>query len=264
MVLLLAICTLIILVYFYQRHLIYLPNKTHIETSQFDATQMKVVKLQTEDHLEIFGWYLPSKPGFPTLLFFHGNMSHIGTRVKGLKPYMEQGYGIFLLEYRGYANNPGAPTEQGLYQDARSAIAYLHQERIPYRDIILYGESLGTGIAVQIATEYPIGGLILQSPYTSMTDIGQYHYPYLPVRWLLKDRFDSIKKIKNVKAPVLIIYYQEDSVVPSKFSEALYQAANSPKYKVVVSESGINHNTLITSATYQSILDFLDRIKSKN
>lgn len=245
--------------YFYQSYLIYLPNKSAIDPRDFNSPQARIIKLQTQDKLELLSWYYPAKANMPTLLYLHGNGGNIGNRVPLVKSYVDAGYGVLLLEYRGYANNPGRPSEEGLYQDARAAMKYLHNEKIDC--ITLFGESLGTGVAVQLATEYPIAALILQSPFTSLVDVGQYHYPFLPVKWLLRDQYNSIDKIKTLHIPLLILYGQNDNVIPPKYSEALFQAANFPKEKIIIVNENGRHNKIANDFFINSVLKFLKTVR---
>lgn len=228
----------------FQRNFIYFPFQTRLEPEVFGLSDVKPITLHTADGLSLLAWYRPAKKDKPTMLYFHGNAGHIGSRGFLIKPYLEQGYGMLLTTYRGYSQNPGKPTEQGLYQDARAAMAFLNAQHIPARCIYVIGESLGSGVAVQIATEYPVGGVILQSPFTSLADVGQAHYFYIPVKWLLKDRFDSLSKIKNVHAPLLIVHGENDAVIPIKFGRKLFEAANEPKQLQVVSAG---HNNVMAS-----------------
>ena len=138
---------------------------------------------------------------------------------------------IFLLiSWRGCSGNVGTPTAEGLYQDARSGVAWLKSKGISEDDIIIYGESLGTGVATEIAQNKNFGGIILESPFTSMVDAGKDKYPYLPVRLLLKDKYESDKKIKNIKNPILIMHGKIDNIVPFHMGKKMYELANQPKY----------------------------------
>jgi fermentation-respiration switch protein FrsA (DUF1100 family) len=148
---------------------------------------------------------------------------------------------VLLFDYRGYGGNPGSPTEQGLAADARGAREFLiNQRQVDPQSLIYFGESLGTGVAVTLASEHPPAALILRSPFTSMADIGQYHYPWLPVRLLLRDRYDSLVQITRIQTRLLIIAGERDSIVPAEFSQRLYEAAPQPKAFVLI--PGADHN----------------------
>ncbi len=247
-----------VFIYFYQSHLIYFPDNKAIKIPTFAAPPyFKSVALQTSDQLMLQAWYAPAQKNYPTIVYFHGNKGNIGDRVPNVVPYLKQGYGILLVEYRGYAQNPGISNEQGLYKDGRAAIQFLHAQGIRNSCIVLFGESLGTGVAVQLATEYPVAAIILQSPYTSILNMGRYHYPYLPVKLLLKDQFDSFSKISRVHSPLLMIYAVSDLIVPAKDSDQLFNAANPPKFKFELNDQHAIHNHLASEKLYGVVLNFL-------
>jgi len=233
-----TICLLLSLFYFFQRNLIYFPEYTDITPQEAGVGDMRVVTLHTQDGLDINAWYCPPKdPFLPTLVYFHGNAGHIGYRAPLIKPYLQAGFGVFLLTYRGYSGNPGKPSEEGLYNDARASLDYLKGQKV-----VLFGESIGAAVAIQMALEYPVEGIILQSPFTSLADVGLYHYPYLPVRWLLKDRYNSLEKTGNIHVPVCIIHGQNDGIVPPEMAEKLFKAFSEPKVIYIVPFTG--HNDL--------------------
>ena len=137
---------------------------------------------------------------------------------------------FLLLSWRGFNGNAGKPTEKGLYQDARSAVDWLINQGISEESIIIYGESLGTGVATEISQNDNFAGIILESPFTSIADAAKIYYPYLPIDLLIKDRYDSLKKIKNINTPILIMHGKKDDVVPFKMGEELFDKANQPKF----------------------------------
>ncbi len=226
--------------FFFQRNLLYFPSNAHPKPSDWRVPDMREVTLKTQDGLSLTAWYKTAEKNKPTIIYFHGNAFHLGGRGPTVRPYLDAGFGVLLVSYRGYAGNPGKPTEEGLYNDARAAIQFVTSEKVPLDHIVLYGESLGTGIAIQMATEYPVAALVLYAPYTSITDVGQYHYFYLPVRLLLRDRFDSLSKIKNVHAPLLIIHSEQDELIPVALSKELLAAANPPKEAIFL--KNLKHN----------------------
>jgi len=137
---------------------------------------------------------------------------------------------FLLVAWRGFSGNKGTPTEKGLYEDAESAVRWLKSKGVKENNIIVYGESLGTGVATEIAQNKNFAGIILESPFTSMIDAGKDKYPYLPVRLLLKDRYESSKKIKNINSPILIMHGKVDNIVPFLMGKKMYALANEPKY----------------------------------
>lgn len=254
---LIIIATVMLGMTIFQRSLIYLPHRGVVEPAKWHAADMQIVQLTTADHLINQAWYKPAKSNLPTIVYFHGNAGHLGYRVPLIKPYLSKGYGVLLLSYRGYANNQGSPTEQGLYNDARAAINFLRAKTIKPQCIVLYGESLGSGVAVQMASEYSIGALILQAPYTSLVDMAIQHYFFYPAKWLLWDKFDSYSKIKQIKAPLLIMHGSADRIVPIKQSQRLFSRANFPKQAKYFANNG--HNDLNADKLSVTVTKFLSQ-----
>lgn len=227
--------------YLFQRQLLYLPQSGDINPANSGLPNVQLIQLQTQDGLSLNSWYAPARSqNMPTIIYFHGNAGHISHGAWLIQEYTKAGYGMFILGYRGFSNNKGQPTEAGLYIDARTAILYLNDHTAPMHCIVLFGESLGTGIAVQMATEFQVGAVILQSPYTSITDVGQTHYPFLPVSWLLEDRYESIKKIHNLQAPLFIFHGEQDKTVPVELGKQLYASAPEPKTLKIYPNIGHN------------------------
>lgn len=252
----------LIATYFFQRKLIYLPEKVDsVNPAQWGAEQMQVITLQTSDGLSIKAWYQKAESGKPTIAFFHGNAGHIGHRVVNIKPYLQKGYGVLLADYRGYSGNLGEPSEQGLYQDARAAMEFLQQQAIPCEYIILHGESLGAAVAVQMALEYRVALLVLQAPFNRLTDVAKAHYPFLPVKTLLKEKYDSQGKIVNIKVPVLIIHGDKDTIAPMQLSKKLFASANQPKH--YVEHPNMQHSDLDPYSIASDVIDFYHKTYAK-
>jgi fermentation-respiration switch protein FrsA (DUF1100 family) len=245
--------------YVFQRNMLYVPSGATPSPVASGVPEMEVVKLTTSDGLELSSWYRPAEDNRPTIVYFHGNGGHIGYRGANVRPYLDTGFGLLLVSYRGYGGNPGSPNEEGLYLDGRAAMAFLAAREVPPARTVLYGESLGTGVAVHIAAEqarasHPVGALVLEAPLTSTADVGAHHYPWAPVRWLMKDRFESIAKIAEVGTPVFIFHGERDRVVPIRFGRALFDAAVEPKEGLWI--PGGNHENLDASG---AVIEFLDR-----
>jgi hypothetical protein len=241
LLLLAAYAAMIFLLYVNQRHLIYFPHHFSPPPADAGVPEMQVVTLETTDGLALKAWYRPpTRPELPTIVYFHGNAGHIGLRGRIVKPFLEAGYGVLLVTYRGYSGNPGEPYEEGLYQDGRAAIDFLQRRSTPDACMVLYGESIGTGVAVQLATEYRVGALILQSPFTSLGDVGQLHYPFFPVKWLIKDSFNSLKKANQIHSPTLVLYGHRDDIIPSQLSIQLFEALPAPKRLAPLADVGHN------------------------
>jgi hypothetical protein len=189
--------------------------------------QAEEVVLDTDDGEKIVAWHLPPKGDKPVVLYFHGNGGTLPVRVDRFQRIAAAGVGLVAIDYRGYGGSTGSPSERGLIEDARAAYAFA-AARYPGR-IVLWGESLGTGIAVALAAERDVGGVILDAPFSSIADVGAAAYPFAPVRWLIKDPFHSDRRIARVHAPLLIRHGEGDAVVPIRFGERLFALANEPK-----------------------------------
>lgn len=219
---------------------------------------MEPVKIATADGLTLLAWYhRPPTPGAPLIVVFHGNGGTIEIRAAKARTYIGAGFGVLLLEYRGYGGNPGSPSETGLYADGRGALAFAAAQGIASDRLILLGESLGTGIAVQMAVEQHVAALVLEAPYSSIADVAQNSYPWLPVRWLVCDRFDSATKIAVVDAPLFIAHGERDQIIPVQFGRALFAAASEPKEAKWLPDAG--HDVIGRPAVDAAVLDFLKR-----
>ena len=250
-----AYAAIVALVFAFQLSLQYFPTTDVRDAAERTGGLMQTVTYRTEDGLEISAWFHPQQDGLPTLVRFHGNGGQHGDRAGSMQPYMARGYGVLLAGYRGYGGNPGRPTETGLYADGRAALAWLAGQGIEDREIVLYGESLGTGVAVQMATEHAVAGLILEAPFTSAVDIGQAAYRWLPVRLLMWDRFDNLSKVGQVAMPLLLIHGEADPVIAARFGRRLFDAANEPKTALFVSGGG--HSDLDFYGIAETVLSFL-------
>lgn len=238
--------------YAIQRQIMYHPPPA---VPRAPPTGFEAVTLTTEDGLSLTAWHAPAADGGRTVVHFHGNAGLISGQLNRVRPLIEAGYGVLLVEYRGYGGNAGSPTEEGLLADGRAAVAYLAAQNIPLGDVVLLGESLGSGVAVAMAAEAAVGGLILMSPYTSTADVAQARYWWLPARWLIKDSYDSLSRIGNVRAPLLVVHGQRDGVIDWRFGERLFDAANEPKRLVLIDRAG--HNDLIGNGAIAAQLEFL-------
>ncbi len=245
--------------YLVQRQLIYLPSGPMGTPAESGVSEMRPVRLKTEDGLTLTSWYSEAQPGQPTMIYFHGNGGNLSGRAFKVRPYLDAGFGVLLAGYRGYSGNPGNPTEQGLYSDARAQLAFLEGQGIGPERWVAYGESLGAGIAVQLAMERagesPIGAVILEAPFTSLGDAAAVRYPFVPVRTLVKDRYDSIAKIAKVKAPVLIFNGDADGVIPPEQGRRLFEAAREPKESHWI--AGAGHNNLYDYGVDAKVIAFI-------
>ena len=241
-----------------QRRMMYYPDTGAPSLELANLPDMATVTLDTADGLELLAWHRPPARGDrPTLVYLHGNAGHIGHRGGKVRPYLDAGYGVLLVSWRGYGGNPGNPTEEGFYHDARAALDFLAGAGVPAERIVVYGESIGSGPAVQVATERNVGALVLEAPLTSAADVAQRHYWYLPARYLVLDRYDSKAKIGRVAAPLFIVHGERDRVVPVDIGRALLAAANEPKDARFFPNA--DHNDLYDHGGADAVLEFLER-----
>jgi fermentation-respiration switch protein FrsA (DUF1100 family) len=255
-----AYLMMVAILFFAQRSMLYV-RTTARPMLNIAALEPKreIVCLATPDGLHLRSWYFrPGRAGAPVVVFLHGNAGDIGNHIPWAKFLIDAGYGVLALEYRGYGGNPGSPTEDGLYDDARGAFDFLKQQGIADRDVALFGESLGTGVAVQMATEHEVGAVILRSPYTSIPDVAAVQFWYVPVHWLVRDRFDSLSKIAKIHAPLMVFHGDSDTLIPIALGRRLYDAAPEPKTWLAV--PGAGHNDVQTPAAEQAALGFLQRV----
>ena len=234
----LFLVSLVVLVYFlatlglyiFQRSLLYHPTENNYGGDRL-TVNIEKVKIVTEDNIDLLAWYHNKDINkFKTILYLHGNAGSLENRIHKINHFEDMNINFLLLSWRGFSGNKGEPTEQGLYQDARSAVKWLIKQGVFEENIIIYGESLGTGVTTEIAQNRNFAGIILESPFTSMVAAGKSKYPIFPIRLLLKDRYESDKKIKNIKSPVLIMHGEQDNIVPFWMGEKMFQLANEPKY----------------------------------
>ena len=216
--------------YFFQRNLLYYPSVNNYSGEQLNFPIEKV-KIITKDNIELLSWYYSKdSENYKTILFLHGNAGTLENRIYKINHLKNMNVNFLIIAWRGFSGNKGKPTEKGLYEDAKSALRWLANKGVKEENIIIYGESLGTGVATEIAQNKNFAGVILETPFTSMVSVGKSHYPFFPVSILLKDKYESDKKIKNIKSPILIMHGEVDKLVPFWMGKKLYNLANEPKY----------------------------------
>lgn len=242
---------LVLAAYFFQRRLTYFPKSLSPEDAgDIASSRIERVRIPTGDGLDLDAVYTAPPEGGRVLLFLHGNAGNLASRLPLMSELTSLGIGGLLFDYRGYGGSPGRPSEDGLYEDASSAIRWLAGKGVPPEKLILFGKSLGTGVAVEMAVSHPVAGMVLESPYTSLPDAGQRHFPLFPVRWLMRDRFDSLAKAKDLRCPVLAFWGTEDDTVAPGLSEKLFEALPGPKRRLVVDGAGHNDIRLAGGKKY--------------
>ena len=206
------------LMYLAQRSLMYFPDRARTPPAAAGFAQAQEIVLDTADGERVIAWHVPPRDGKPVVLYFHGNGGALNLRVDRFRKIVAQGFGLLALSYRGYGGSSGKPTEDGLIADARAAYAFAAER---CARIAVWGESLGTGVAVALAAEKPVERVILDAPFTSTADVAADLYWFLPVRLLMKDQFRSDQRIKRVSAPVLILHGEADTIIPVVYGERL-------------------------------------------
>lgn len=245
-------------VWLFQRRLIYFPSRW-LPPLESVLPGWRDVALHTEDGLEIGAWLHPPVPHETVIIVFNGNAGNRGDRVSLGAALAAEGFGVLLVDYRGYGSNAGRPTEQGLSLDARAARRYF-DEHWPDHGVCYFGESLGAAVAVELATDTRPDALILRSPFTSLDDVARTHYPILPVGLLLRDRYPSLERIGELDVPLLVIAGSADSIVPPEQSEELFAAAADPVRLLMVEGADHNDYELLAGAELvEAVSDFLSR-----
>jgi fermentation-respiration switch protein FrsA (DUF1100 family) len=246
---------LVTLMYVFQRGLMYFPDATRTPPAAAGLPEAEEVVLTASDGEKLIAWHVPPRGDRPLLIYFHGNAGALDLRVGRFRWVVNDGYGLLALSYRGYGGSTGQPSEQGLILDGQAAYDFAAARYRPQR-IVLWGESLGTAVAVALAATHAVGGLILDAPFTSAADVGAAAYPFVPVRWLIKDSFRSDLRIASVTAPVLVLHGAHDRVVPIHFGERLFALANEPKRFVRFADGG--HVDLDDQGAPEAVRAFLD------
>ncbi|MDQ0465069.1 fermentation-respiration switch protein FrsA (DUF1100 family) [Caulobacter ginsengisoli] len=244
---------LVAVMYVDQRKYLYQPDPTFIAPPA-DGPPIQVIHLTAADGTRLVAWYLPPEGDKPVLLFFNGNGQGLAHQKWRWKRFAEAGVGFFAVGYRGYAGSEGHPSEHGLIEDSNAAYDWV-AARYPAGKIVIQGYSLGSGLAVRLAAQRPARALILEAPYTSTTDVAAIRFPWLPVRLLMKDRFQSTDWIGKVHIPVLIVHGTRDSVIPFRFGQQLYAMASQPKRFEAM--RGSDHSTLVRDGLYRHVWAFL-------
>jgi fermentation-respiration switch protein FrsA (DUF1100 family) len=199
--------------------------------------QAAEVMFQSDDGEKLIAWYVPPQAGKKLVMYFQGNAGGLDLRADRFKWLTADGTGLLALRYRGYGGSTGKPTEDGLIRDARAAYGFASVQ-VPANRIVVFGESLGTAVAVALAAERPVAGVILDAPFTSAADVGAAAYRFAPVRWLMKDSWHSDERIGRIAAPLLVLHGEQDRIVPIHFGERLFALANEPKRMVRFPQGG--------------------------
>jgi fermentation-respiration switch protein FrsA (DUF1100 family) len=239
----------------YEQQSMYYPTRDIVRTPADAGLPFQDVSLATVDGETLHGWWVPSgRPDAKVVLFFHGNGGNVSHRLEKLAAFRSLGVDTLIIDYRGYGRSSGTPSEQGMYHDARAAYQWLVTNRgVPSDRIVVYGESLGSAVAVHLASETQTGGVVLESGFTSVPDLARERFPVLPVQWALKHRFDTLDKVARINAPLLILHSREDELFEMSHAERLLAAARAPK-RLVELRGGHNDAFLVSADAYQDAL----------
>jgi uncharacterized protein len=230
------------LLWTFQRALIYLPGDGPVGAANRQLPGAREVTLTTSDGLQLGAWYLPGPDAdAPAVLVANGNGGHRGMRAPLARALGEAGLAVLLFDYRGYGGNPGSPSEDGLALDVRAAREFLVREtHVPPERLVYFGESLGAAVVTELAKQHPPAGLVLRSPFVDLASVGAVHYPFLPVRLLLRDRYPVAEQLAGIRVPTTVVYGSDDSIVPPGQSRAVADAA--AQLHRLVEVPGADHN----------------------
>jgi len=251
---------LVVLVWSMQGCMVHVPSRQLVATPAEVGLAYEDVTLITADHETLHAWYIPATQARGDLLFMHGNAGNISHRLTSIAQFHRLGLNVLIVDYRGYGNSSGKPSEQGLYRDAEAAYQWLVEERgvVPER-IVVFGRSLGAAVAAHVAAEKPVGALILESGFTSVPDLGAEIYPFLPVRLLSRYQYDTREKLSRISVPVLVIHSPQDDIVPFHHGQALYDAAAEPKQFLQI-QGDHNRGFVQSGEVYtRGVAAFIDR-----
>lgn len=253
-----------LLIYFFQPKLIYYPHNEVSATPELISLDYEDITLTTNDGVEINAWWIPNQNARGTLLFLHGNAGNISHRLDSINIFHQLDLSVLIIDYRGYGNSNGKPSEQGTYNDAETAWNYLTNEKnIKPDEIIIFGRSLGAAVATWLVEKHSAAGLILESSFTSIADIGKYYYPYLPTSLLARIKYPSVTRMTNITSPTLVIHSPNDEIIPYEHGKQLFEAANNPKVFLNIN-GGHNEGFMVSGKQYTDGLNrFISDIVEK-
>lgn len=244
-----------------QRRLIYFPDTARIAPVSIGLAGVSEEILSTPDGERLVMWYAPAKSGRRTFLYFHGNAAGLADRGERIRIMTAEGYGVLMLAYRGYSGSTGSPSEAANVADGKLAYEWLIGKGVKPDQIVVFGESLGSGVAVQLAVAHKIAGIVLDSPYTSLTDVAAGRFPYLPVRLAMLDRYDSLSRIGSLSTPLFIFHGDRDEVVPYALGLRLFNAAREPKRMVTF--NGFGHLVPFAMGSWDAVRAFVEGLGSR-
>ncbi len=240
-----------------QRQIIFRPAEGPPQVERVGVAGLAQVTIRTGDGLDLMAWEVAGRPGAPVVLYLHGNGGHVGHRAERVRRIGALGWGALFVAYRGYGGNPGQPTEGGLKLDVAAGLAALRAQGVEEGRIVVWGESLGSGLATELAARHRFGAVVLETPYTSLADIARRRYPLVPVDLLLRDRFDSLVHVPAIESPILILVGDRDRTVPPDMGRTILAAAGTRGELWVAAEGG--HNDLLEFGAMEAVAAFVRR-----
>jgi len=243
--------------YALQRHMIFRPSEGPPLLERVGQPGLAEIRVRTEDGLELMAWHLPGREGAPVVLYLHGNGGHVGPRAERVRRIGAMGWGALFVGYRGYGGNPGRADEAGLRRDAAAGLAALQARGVAVQDILVWGESLGSGLATELAARHRFGAVVLESPYTSLADIARRQYPFVPINLLLRYRFDSLVHASAIESPVIVLVGERDRTVPPDMGRTILAALRGPAELWSAAEGG--HNDLVHFGAMEAVAAFVAR-----
>jgi len=246
--------------YFYlnQRQLMYFPSLERVHPEGIGLFGVDEVTLLTESEEALVSWYGRARIGMPTILLFHGNGGAVIHRAHRFRGLMAEGFGVFVLGYPGYGGNGGEPSEASFLEGSLLAYQYLRSRGLAANDIVIYGESIGSGVAVQLAAQVDAKGLVLEAPMSSAVDVAREHYPYLLVGLLIKDSYKSTDYVEHIGMPLLVVHGDKDQIIPIEIGKRLFEKAKDPKSFVTI--RGASHNDLHLFSIDAIVREFTESI----
>ncbi len=244
-----------LILFLFQRRILFNKSGYPGSPEDYQLTNIKEIYIPTKDNVSLLSWLFLGNPKLPLLVYFHGNSFHIGDRAHRIKKYINEDWNVLIVSWRGFGGNKGNPTEKNLYLDGEAVINWINKKtQFNIKEIVIYGESLGSGIAVELGTRYQFLSIVLEAPFTSIVDIAKNRYRIFPTRFLVKDKFDNFSKIDKIKSPLLVISGKKDEIVPHNHSIKLMEKAKVLKKSVFVDEA--IHNNLYDFGIEKEVMKF--------
>ena len=247
-----------VLMYVNQRQYMYIPSTDRVTPVEAGLNGVEEILLRTATDAELISWFLPPASGQPTVLLFHGNAGAVYHRAYRIRELQAAGYGVFILGYPGYGGSTGSPTERSLVEAGQLAYGFLVDAGIQPGDIVIWGESIGTGVAAQLAATVDAKALVLEAPMSSASDVAAQHYPFMVARFLMKDTFRSVDHIGKIGMPLLVMHGDRDRIIPLALGQKLVDSAIEPKTLVVL--EGAGHNNLYQFSTHRIATEFIEAV----